>query len=102
MGQWKESKTDVLWHQYNWKRKEQQKNVIYIYEYGYKIRRKGGDSNIFESTTDGLKIFESPMTVWKIFKLKKNNHWSIVQILHKVRKRAVIWNQAKRIANKQI
>ena len=34
---------------------DKQKKVIYVYVYVWKIERKSGDSNIFESPTDSLK-----------------------------------------------
>jgi hypothetical protein len=40
IGQLKESKTDVLKHQYNWKIKEQKKKIIYVYVYEHKKKKK--------------------------------------------------------------
>ena len=70
--------------------------------YEWKIKRKSGDSNIFESPTDSLKNIWITNDSLKNILTEKEHKWVVVQKLHKNEKRAIIWRWAKSIEDKKL
>ena len=70
--------------------------------YGWEIKRKSVDSNIFESTTDSLK------NIWITNEgLKKDSNWKRTSVGWSAKstqkwKRAIIWKKAKRIEDNKL
>ena len=63
--------------------------------YEWKIKRKSGDSNIFESPTDSLKNIWITNDSLKNILTEKEHKWVVVQNLHKNEKERLFGDKQK-------